>query len=161
MLHQQVWNADADVDVESPPSQPPLVYLDWQKRLDRELDRHFSAEVLATFSPGQLAVFETLRRRAPTKHKFEYRVSIPLPWKAYYVTIFAGPERRSADRLAHEGQMSLTRRASLITAVMMVMASSAVLSGFCALYLAKSALGIDLMEGPSPLHFLYQMFIEN
>jgi hypothetical protein len=145
MLQQQL--ARADIDLGAPPSQPPLVYLDWRQRLDREIERQFPAEVLETFTPSQYAVFETLRSRAPSKHAFEYRVSIPTPRKAYYLTIFAGPERRSAERLAREGQTSLPRRSQFIGTMLFLMVSSSVFGAMCLIYLVKSAIGVDLFDG--------------
>lgn len=158
MLQQD--RASLDVDLNSPPSRAPLVYLDWRNRLDREIERHFPSEVLASFTPLQLAVFEHLRSRAPTKHAFEYRISIPTPWKSYYLSVFAGPERRSAERLAHERQTSLLRQSTLLGGMLFVLLSSAMFGVMCAVYLVESAFGIDLIEGPSQIHAVYQLFLQ-
>ena len=144
MLQQQASSHDADF-----PAIPkaPLVYLDWRKRLDREIEQNFPAGVLASFTPRQLEVFELLRSRAPTRHAFEYRVSLPTPWRAYYVTIFAGPERRTVERLAAEGQVSVTRRLTFLAATAFVGSACCVLAAVGGLAVAKSAFGLDLVSG--------------
>jgi uncharacterized RDD family membrane protein YckC len=75
------------------------------------------------------------------------------------VTILAGPERRSARRLAAEGQTHWLRRA----AVYVVLMSLALWLAACvvvAIYLLKSALGLDLFEGNSPLHLIWEALFE-
>lgn len=40
-----------------------------------------------------------------TAHKFDFRTSLPFFGRRYYLTILAGPERRSLERLLSEGQL--------------------------------------------------------
>ena len=51
-------------------------------------------------------------------HRVDLRASVPLPGGRWYVTILAGPERRSADRLREEGQTHWLRRATVYVMLM-------------------------------------------
>lgn len=88
-------------------------------------------------------------------HVIDMRASVPLPWGSYYVTILVGRERRSRDRLDLEGQTRPILRI-LVYFLLSSILVSAVLCGLMLLYLLKSALGIDVMSGDSPLHFIYE-----
>lgn len=90
-------------------------------------------------------------------HRIDLRASVPLPGGRWYVTILAGPERRSNERLRQEGQTHWMRR----TAVYVMLMSLALWLVVCIIalvYLAKSALGIDMLDGHSPLHFIWEWF---
>ena len=93
-------------------------------------------------------------------HTIDLRASLPLPGGSWYVTIVAGRERRSHDRLQREGQTQLLRQAAVYVVGSTVILWLLVCATVCA-YLLKSALQIDLFEGPSPLHFLYERLFEN
>ena len=72
------------------------------------------------------------------------------------MTILAGRERRNAARLAAEKQTHWTR----LAAVYFLLGSVVLAVGIgylVMLYLIKCALGINLMSGSSPLHFIYQI----
>ncbi len=93
-------------------------------------------------------------------HKIDLRVSIPLPTGRWYVTVVAGPERRSADRLRSEGQTHWLRQAVIyimLMALLLWLAACVI----AIVYLLKSALGIDFFEGNSPLHFLWEWAFES
>ncbi len=53
-------------------------------------------------------------------HPIDIRLSVPLPFGRYYITLVAGPERRSAARRAEERQH---RRLASIGNVLFVLAS--------------------------------------
>lgn len=93
-------------------------------------------------------------------HVIDLRASIPLPGGRWYVTILAGRERRSADRLTLEGQTHWLRRA----AVYMLIMSALLWIAVCAIvvgYLIKSALGLDFFDDASPLHFIFERLFES
>jgi hypothetical protein len=92
-------------------------------------------------------------------HRIDLRVSIPVPTGRWYVTIVAGPERRSAQRLRAEGQTHWLRQAA-IYAMLMALMLWLVVCVFGLVYLLKSALGIDLFEGNSPFHALWEVLFE-
>jgi hypothetical protein len=103
-------------------------------------------------------------RRPWSGHRIDLRASIPLPRGSWYVTIVAGPERRNVERLRTEGQLNWLRRmlaygiiGSLVLASALIVACLAVI----VLYLLKSAIGINLFEDSSPLHFIYEMLFES
>ncbi len=92
-------------------------------------------------------------------HRIDLRASIPLPTGRWYVTIVAGPERRSAERLRSEGQMHWLRQ-SAIYVMLMSLALWLMVCAVALIYLLKIALDIDLFEGNSPLHFLWEWLSE-
>ena len=102
----------------------------------------------------------TNRRPWSGDHIIDLRASVPLPGGRWYVTVLAGRERRSADRLAQEGQTSWLRRMM----VYMLISSALLWLIVCAIvlaYIAKSAIGLDLFDGASPLHFIYERLFES
>jgi hypothetical protein len=93
-------------------------------------------------------------------HKVTYRVSInTLLWGRFYFTLFAGPERRSRERLEEEGQTSIPRQAILISAAITTLISFSAFGLFCTLYLLKAAMRFNLFHGVSPFHPLYELFL--
>jgi hypothetical protein len=90
-------------------------------------------------------------------HRIDLRASVPLPSGRWYVTILAGPERRSEDRLREEGQTHWTRRAAIYV-MLMSLALWLVVCLIALAYVAKSALGIDVTDGHSPMHFIWEWF---
>ena len=93
------------------------------------------------------------------RHAIDYRVSLVLPFVgACYVTLLAGPEKRNAGRLDREGQRGARRRAGLLATVALLLAGCLLFGALSGLYLLKCLLGINLFEGASPLHPLYELF---
>ena len=56
----------------------------------------------AIATPPEAEVADPPRDRAWERHPVDIRISIPLLVARYYITIVAGPERRSPTRLASE-----------------------------------------------------------
>lgn len=93
-----------------------------------------------------------------TAHPIDFRVSIWMPLGGYYYfAFFAGPERRNPERLRREGQTLSSRRALLLIAVACMIFGAAAFSGIAFLYIIKSAIAIDLMQGDSFLHPLFDI----
>jgi hypothetical protein len=90
-------------------------------------------------------------------HRIDLRASVPLPGGRWYVTILAGPERRSEERLREEGQTHWLRRATVYV-MLLSLALWLVVCIIALVYLAKSTLGIDIIDGHSPLHFIWEWF---
>ncbi len=113
-------------------------------------------------APSNVVQFADGRSLAPQwsgNHTINLRASIPLPGGRWYLTIVAGRERRNMDRLQEEGQASWLRQATayaLLTSLLLWLAVCMI----AAIYLVKSALGIDLFEGHSPFHFLWEWLHE-
>ncbi len=94
--------------------------------------------------------------RRPGKHLFSYRASSSIFGRRFYISIFFGTERRADARLEQEG-----RKKSFLNLLMMgltitwvIFWITVVIIGFAvvALYLLKSAAGINLFEQDSFLH---------
>lgn len=110
------------------------------------------AAVRQTFTLEQIACLESALRPKPSPHKIDWRVSIPVFGRRYYLTVFFGRERRSLTRLLEEGQIDLSRISATYAAAIGI--GGALLFLVCVLvgYVLKSALGIDLQAGDSALH---------
>lgn len=114
-----------------------------------------------TFVPASRQTEDQPQRRPWTgNHTIDLRASIPLPTGRWYVTILAGRERRSADRLAQEGQTNWMRRAAVYMLIMAALLWLVVCAIVIA-YLLKSALGLDFFDASSPLHFIYERLFES
>lgn len=127
---------------------------------DASLESRFPAPLLQSLTTAQVSALVSLINASRTRHTIEYRVSLPTVfWGQFYFTIFAGPERRNAERLAAEGQTSLARQTVFVSIVLAIVISCALFGVFCLVYLLKSALGLDLFRGGSPFHPLYRLFM--
>ena len=111
-------------------------------------------------SPRAVSSDACPRRDWAGGHAIDLRASLPLPGGSWYVTIVAGRERRSPDRLEREGQTHRLRQAAVYVVGSAVVLWLLVCAAVCA-YLLKSALQIDLFDGPSPLHFIYERLFES
>ena len=105
--------------------------------------------------------FDDLRRlgaaihQPRAQHIVDYRLSIPLGGRRIYFRILCGWERRKLSRLIAEGQTNpwLVIAAAALTfwfMMTMTLACIAIL-----VYFVKTAMGIDLFDGPSFLHKLF------
>lgn len=112
-------------------------------------------EVAATLSATQLTFLAIAVKGLKTHHLVEYRVSVPIGRKRYYATFYFGPERRSRERLEREGQTQLASVSLFYFVVLIAITGAATLAAGALLYVVKSALGIDLFDGPSVLHGLF------
>ena len=87
-------------------------------------------------------------------HLFAVRSSIPMLSCQYYFAIFFGRERRHKARLQEEGQLDPAE----VSFAYIILAGLVLIYGLIPLllisYIIKSSLGIDLMDGPSPIHTL-------
>lgn len=114
-------------------------------------------------APLRASVEETAPRtaqRAAGTHAIDYRISLPLFGTRLYFVMLAGVDQRAIQRVRRDGQLrSLPVFAvkALLLAFLGLGALSMVLGfGVIALYVLKSALGINLFESHSFLHpFVY------
>jgi hypothetical protein len=114
-------------------------------------DPRLSADHGGSISPEAADVLP-----AGQRHVVDLRASAPFPWGRYYVTILAGRERRSAERLRAEHQSHWTRQVAMYALFASVLLALA--TGYLViLYLIKCALGINVFTGRSPLHFIYEL----
>jgi hypothetical protein len=82
--------------------------------------------------------------------------SVPVLRKRLFIRLAMDWERREAHRLRREGQLHPVRSV-LGCAVLLAVAVSALLGFAIVLYSLKSALGIDLLPGPSLFHKAYEV----
>jgi hypothetical protein len=121
------------------PEPDPLFVARFRARID--------PDTAASFTPRQLAAIHlAFALRTLPRHGLDLRRSIPTPWGSIYLAIIAGREKRGADRRSSERRMRRAGAAAdlaLLSVVVLLLA----LIGAGALYLAKMALGIDLVPG--------------
>jgi hypothetical protein len=95
----------------------------------------------------------------PNRHALAWRASTSLLGRNFYLAVVSGRETRSPGRVRSEGlAMSITRfmvRIIAVAAWITTVALICAVAGAVLLYLVKSHLGIDLMDGPSPLHHYF------
>ena len=92
---------------------------------------------------------------------FDFKVSLPTLSRPVFLRLIVGTERRNAARLVKEGQTSKRSIAFTYAVVGWLAVASSGFGFFCVAYLVKSALGINLLSGPSPFHALYKLFLEH
>ena len=88
---------------------PQIERVDWHPEMLR-LMVNIVPEVRSTFSVEQMYALAHALRPAIRRHALEYRVSLPFFGRRFYVALFAGPERRTLDRLEASGQLRLDVR---------------------------------------------------
>ncbi len=95
-------------------------------------------------------------------HVLHYRFSTSLFGRRFYMAFLAGTENRSMRRVREDGSgrnvvVVATELAVICLALSMMIC---LLTGLVviALYFGKIAMGIDLMDGPSVLHPIYDFF---
>ena len=88
-------------------------------------------------------------------HLLDYRLSLGLGPNRFYFRLLLGRERRNVGRLRNERQLDASKASIFISAVLLLILGSAAFGAIIILYVAKSAMGIDLLDGPSPFHDLF------
>ena len=111
-------------------------------------------DVRASLTDTQLSCISKALSATKGQHLIEYRASLPFFGHRYYLTVFFGPERRSLSRLVEEGQTDIHVITYAYVVILFLLVGGMTLSLVFLFYLAKSALGIDLFDGPSSLHDL-------
>ncbi len=121
------------------PAPDPLFIARFRARID--------PETAASFTPRQLAAIHlAFALRTLPRHSLDIRRSLPTPWGRIYLAIVAGREKRGEARRSADRAIQGVRAAgdlALLAAVTLVL----LLIGAGGLYLAKMALGIDLVPG--------------
>ncbi len=93
-------------------------------------------------------------------HALHYRVSTSLFGRRFFMAVLAGTETRSTKRLRDEGTLrniwSVIIELSIVCLALAMMICLLTGFGVISVYLVKCAMGIDIMDGPSPLHPIYE-----
>ena len=113
-------------------------------------------DIRAALSPPQVAHLVCMLRSK--EHVVTYQISTNFLGEQIYLAVFAGPEDRAPARLRRERQyrsfLSLLVKFGLGSIVPAILTVAGLMAGVLVLYLVKSWLHIDLLEGHSLLHDL-------
>lgn len=116
--------------------------------------RRVPGEVLAALAPAQREALIAALAAPAGSHRLELRASVPCLGRRYYVTVLAGRERRSLERLAREGQLDVGRALAVYAVI------GAVLLGPVVVLVAVAA-GVSRLAGVEglepPLTALHEM----
>ena len=99
------------------------------------------------------AVHAAITDRGNT-HIASLRSSFRVAGRRYYLALFFGHERRSLERLRNEGQLDPGEVSFIYIVLGVLMLIFGIIFIGLFVYMVKSLLGIDIMDGPSPLHAL-------
>lgn len=108
-------------------------------------------DVRASLSRDQLNRLAAAFAPSAGGHGLALRASFHWITGRYFVALLAGPERRSEQRLRAEGQTIVPVGISVFVFLGLLVCYGVVPLAFI-LYLVKTALRINVMDGPSPLH---------
>lgn len=130
------------------PSEQPSPY--HRKRTPDDYLSLLDEDTKATFSAEQLDSIRMLLRSAipkPSPKLIDLRVEIDLILSRFYVVLFVGKDRRQQQRSPIP--RTLTRMGNIITAIAILVGINLLFSVclFIFMYLVKSALSIDLIQG--------------
>lgn len=113
-------------------------------------------DIREILTSGQLECLEVMLEERRALHAVDYRASTSFCGRGFYVAFFVGPEARSLRRLNSDGhRRKLHRIAAEITGVCLIVSMFVCMlvgATVIMLYVTKSLLGIDLMDGHTFLH---------
>lgn len=117
-------------------------------------------DIRALLNSAQAERLESLIARPSGDHAIAYQVSTAVLGRRYYFALLTGCEKRSPQRITHDGHArsfgGLLFRAALIFWAVSGLLTAILITVIVALYLIKSLLGIDLFPGQHS--FLHQFF---
>ena len=91
-----------------------------------QLMREIDPEIVKSFTPAQDSAIRAAANRNPwNQHPVDLRVSLPLPFGRWYITLVAGPEKRSLARIRQERRkhpLATPRNLALLGATLGLMA---------------------------------------
>lgn len=112
-------------------------------------------DILSALTPDQLIRLAHCMAPQTGAHLIDFQVSLPTPWRRLYLRVLCGREKRSVARLLAERQISLAKSLLVYAAIFWFVVAMATIGTVVFAYIVKSALGINLFRGTSPLHFVY------
>jgi hypothetical protein len=122
--------------------------------MERRIFRSIPEDIRACLSEQQVQMLIRAVKPIPTRHGIALRASFRWIEKRYYVAMFWGEDNRNIERLKAEGQTDVIPVGITFFILLSAIAAYAVMPIAIGLYMIKSMLGIDLFDGPSPLHQL-------
>jgi hypothetical protein len=124
--------------------------------IDPTTTAQIPVDIRAALTPQQIARLERMLAVPTPGHTIDYRVSTALLGRRFYLTLFSGRELRSPRRVTADGQqrsfLDFLFEALLLCLAVTFLACLLAVTCLVLLYLVKSALGVDLFDGPSFLH---------
>ncbi len=114
-------------------------------------------DIRYSFTDAQLAGLSTANVTPRTSHLVDYCASLPWFGGRFYVRLFLGKERRNLSRLTSEGQISLPKTSIGFIFCIWMICCLALFGSVIVLYLIKSTMGINLLDGPSIFHPIFFM----
>lgn len=113
-------------------------------------------DIRNSLTAEQLERLEGMLEERRALHAVDYRASTTFCGRGFYVAFFVGPEARSLRRLTSEGhQRPLHRLMAEVAGVCLTISLLICMligASVIVLYVTKSVLGIDLIEGHTFLH---------
>lgn len=119
--------------------------------LERRIVQQIPHDIRARLDPGQISRLAAAVAPQRTRHGLALQASFRWITGRYYVALIGGRERRSDNRLRAEGQTIIPVGMSVFVFLLLLLIYGLIPLGFL-VYVVKSALRINLMEGPSPVH---------
>lgn len=144
MSFEPVWTSSSE-------DRSKLPKIEFHPAFERMLSK-MPIAARSSFSMEQLAVLAKVTKPPKTPHLIDYRVSLPFLGGRYYLTVLFGRERRLLDRIKSEGQASVLKSSVVYVAILWFLVSVCLLSALLAMYVLKSAIGVDVFSGPSVVH---------
>lgn len=120
----------------------------------RDLILSLPPDVVDQLTTDDLQRFIVALGRPTANHLIDYRLSLPIGYRRFYIRFLCGRERRKISRIIAEGQANpwlVLAAMALLFWFMMTVTLALIVVG---VYLLKTVLGIDLFDGPSFLHRL-------
>lgn len=93
--------------LELTPHVPAIRHFDFERLLTK-----LPPGIRASLNEGQLDAISVALIPEPTQHPFNYRISVSLLGRRYYLAILAGRERRAHGRLLEGGHVAAQRLAA-------------------------------------------------
>ena len=125
-------------------------------RIEPDEDPAIPADIRAALSTDQISRIEGMLADRRAQHAVDYRASTSFLGRRFYVSFFVGPEERSLRRIRSDGHGRAIHRllAEIAGFCLVVSLLTCLIVGTAVvvLYVTKSILGIDLLDGHTFLH---------
>jgi hypothetical protein len=92
----------------------PAEGADLQEQRGSWLLERLPPDIRARLSPEMSAAIAKAAADGGNDHSVDIRLSLPLPFRPFYLAVLAGPERRSAERRSSDRRRHLIRAANIL-----------------------------------------------
>ena len=122
------------------------------RAVEARLRRTIPEDVRRALSAAQLDLLVDALKPPGADHLMELRSSFRFFHGRYYATFLYGRERRNRQRLTDEEQLDAVSVSIWFFVLAAAIFSYGLVPLLFVFYFIQSALGLDFIEGPSPLH---------